>query len=378
MKNKCYTGLLLALSLTLVGCGNTATEDPQATPSPSSVVAISSVVSDLDLTDNTQPDTAAITSEEIFRNESLVITTDSVDSDTDSTYLFLYLENLTDQDMYIVCESASINGILMDCSADLELPAGEKIYSPLLFNNTDLNICDITTLASVSFKLSAYTLESAEELFETDQLEVHTSQYETYTQTLNTDGQILYDENDIQLIAKGATLDPDETPVIVIFAINNSDKNVFLTAQLAGSAAENYETAYSYDLPAKMAAATYLNYYDEDGVIADDIKNIPVILSILDEEGEKEIGRTKALTFNSSIIEDYLAAGDFEEDPEKENIVSYSGEDAADPLPGMESDEEDSELSDLESDDTANGYYDEDGDYVGYDPNEDQYVEEDE
>ena len=253
MKNKCYTGLLLALSLTLVGCGNTATEDPQATPSPSSVVAISSVVSDLDLTDNTQPDTAAITSEEIFRNESLVITTDSVDSDTDSTYLFLYLENLTDQDMYIVCESASINGILMDCSADLELPAGEKIYSPLLFNNTDLNICDITTLASVSFKLSAYTLESAEELFETDQLEVHTSQYETYTQTLNTDGQILYDENDIQLIAKGATLDPDETPVIVIFAINNSDKNVFLTAQLAGSAAENYEPAYSYDLPAKMA-----------------------------------------------------------------------------------------------------------------------------
>lgn len=378
MKNKYYTGLLLALSLTLIGCGNTATEDPQAAPSPSSVVAISSVVSDLDLTDNTQPDTAVITPEELFRNDSLVVTTDSVDSDSESTYLFLYLENLTDQDAYVVCESASINGILMECSSDMELLAGEKLYTPLIFSNPNLNICDITTLASISFKLSIYNLESAEEICETEQLEVHTSQYDSYTQTLNTEGQMLYDENGIQLIAKGATLDADNTPVIVIFAINHSDKNVFLDAQLAGSAAENYETAYSYDLPAGMAAITYLNYYDQDGVVADDIKNIPVVLSIMDDDSEKEICRTKALTFNSSIIEDYLAAGDFEEDPEKENIVSYSGDDAADPLPGTESESDTNELSDLESDDAANGYYDEDGDYVGYDPNEGQYVEEDE
>ena len=32
---------------------------------------------------------------------------------------------------------------------------------------------------------------------------------------------------------------------------------------------------------------------------------------------------------------------------------------------------------DPESDDATNGYYDEDGDYIGYDPNEGQYVEED-
>ena len=76
-----------------------------------------------------------------------------------------------------------------------------------------------------------------------------------------------------------------------------------------------------------MSAVTYLNYYDEDGVIADDIKNIPVIISLMDDDAEKEIGRTKALTFNSSIIEDYLNAGDFEEDPEQENIVSYVEED---------------------------------------------------
>lgn len=342
MRNKLYVGLVLSISISLIGCGNSATEDPQAAPSPSSIVAVSDVVSNLDLTDNTQPDTAAITTEEIFRNDSLVITTDSVDSDSDSTYLFLTLENLTDQDVYIVCESASINGILVDCSADMELPAGEKIFSPLVFNNSDLNICGITTLASISFKLSVYTIDSAEALFETEQLEVRTSQYEDYTQSLNTDGQLLYDENNIQLIAKGATLDPDNTPVIVIFAINHSDKNVFLTAQVAGDAAETYETAYSYDLPAGSSAITYLNYYDEDGVIADDIKNIPVIISILDDYGEKEIGHTKALTFNSSIIEDYLAAGDFEEDPEQENIVSYSGDDDTLPDPDPEADDNES------------------------------------
>ena len=327
MYNKRLLGLALMLGLVLTGCGKTATEDPQAAPSPSSIVEINSVVSDLNLTDNTQPDTATITPQEIFRNDTFVITTDSIDSDSNSTYLFLNLENLTDQDVYLVCESASINGILMDCSGDMELPAKEKAFTPLIFNNPDLNVCGITSVASISFKLSIYSQEDAELICETDQMEVRTSLYDTYSQTLNTDGQMLYDENNIQLIAKGATLDPDNTPVIVIFAINNSDKNVFLTAQLAGRAAETYETAYGYDLPAGMSAVTYLNYYDEDGVIADDIKNIPVIISLMDDDEEKEIGRTQALTFNSSIIEDYLNAGDFEEDPEQENIVSYVEED---------------------------------------------------
>ena len=327
MNNKRLLGLALVLSLALTGCQKTATEDPQAAPSPSSIVEINSVVSDLNLTDNTQPDTATITPQEIFRNDTFVITTDSIDSDSNSTYLFLNLENLTDQDVYLVCESASINGILMDCSGDMELPAKEKTFTPLIFNNPDLNVCGITAVASISFKLSMYNQENAELICETDQMEVHTSLYDSYTQTLNTEGQMLYDENGIQLIAKGATLDPDNTPVIVIFAINNSDKNVFLTAQLAGNAAETYETAYGYDLPAGMSAVTYLNFYDEDGVIADDIKNIPVIISLMDDDEEKEIGRTQALTFNSSIIEDYLNAGDFEEDPEQENIVSYVEED---------------------------------------------------
>ena len=58
--------------------------------------------------------------------------------------------------------------------------------------------------------------------------------------------------------------------------------------------------------------------------------------------GEKEIGHTKALTFNSSIIEDYLAAGDFEEDPEQENIVSYSGDDDTLPDPDLEADDNES------------------------------------
>ena len=104
MNNKRLLGLALVLSLALTGCQKTATEDPQAAPSPSSIVEINSVVSDLNLTDNTQPDTAAITPEEIFRNDTFVITTDSIDSDSNSTYLFLNLENLTDQDVYLVCE----------------------------------------------------------------------------------------------------------------------------------------------------------------------------------------------------------------------------------------------------------------------------------
>lgn len=386
MQNKLRIFLLSALALSLTACQNTS-DDPGAAPSPSSVVAVSSVTSDLDLTDNTQPDTASITPEEIFRNDSLVITTDSVDSDSDGTYLFLNLENTSDQDMYLVCESASINGIILDCAADMELAAGEKLYSPLVFNNPDLNVCDITTLASISFRFTAYALESADLLFETEQIDVHTSQYDTYTQPLNTDGQMLYDNDGIQLVAKGATLDPDETPVVVIFAINHSDKDVFLTAQLAGSSAEKYETSYSYDLPAGMAAITYLNYYDEDGVIADDIKNIPVILSIMDGEGEKEIGHTQALTFNSSIIEEYLSIGEQEEDPEKENVVSYSGEDAADPLPGMESEAEESDIADDEdtvsdegddtASDTSGDLYDEDGDYIGIDEHEGDYLKED-
>ena len=376
MRKSVYYMSLLLLTAGLTGCQQKASEDPAvaAVSSPSSIVNISSVVSDLDLTDDTQPELASITPAEIFKNDQVSVSTDSLDSDSDSTYLFLNLENLTQKDVYLVCESAAINGILLDCSADMELPAGEKVLTPLSFSNTDLNTAGIHTIASVSFKLSVYDMETSDELSETEQMDVQTSAYDGFTQDIDLSGQSLYDKDGIQLVAKGATLDNDNSPVVVIMAVNHSDKEVILGAELAGKSAEMYETSYSYDIPAGMAALTFLSYYDENGDVAENIKDIPAVLTLTDTSDWSEIGQTEVLSFNSSIIEEYLKAGDTDEDTEKENVVSYSGEDAADALP---------QGSDVVDDAAADGEgslpeeTDADGDYTGVDEHEGDYLSED-
>lgn len=375
MRKTAYYMSLVLIAASLTGCQAKGESDPAASPaSPSTVVAVSSVVSDLDLTDDAQPELSAITPTEIFTNDTLTISTDSLDSDTDGTYLFLNIESKSKQNLYLVCESASINGIILDCNANMELAAGQKLLTPLSFANTDLNTAGIQKIADITFKLSVYDMDSAEEVFETDTLKVSTADAEGFVQDLDLNGQTLYDANDIQLIAKGATLDSDNSPVVVILAVNHSDKTVSLGGDIIGKSADTYETSYSYEIPAGMAALTYLSYYNEEGDVAEDIRDIPVVLTLTDASDWKEIGKTDALSFNSSIIEAYLNADNTDEDADKETIVSYSGEDAADSIP------QNSEIMDDAAADAEGSLpedTDADGDYTGIDEHEGDYLSED-
>ena len=120
MRKSVYYMSLALLAIGLTGCQDKAATDPavsSTTVSPSSVVAVSSVVSDLDLTDDTQPELSKITPVEVFSNDTLTVSTDSLDSDSDNTYLFLNLENKSQKDLYLVCEAASINGMFLASNA---------------------------------------------------------------------------------------------------------------------------------------------------------------------------------------------------------------------------------------------------------------------
>ena len=123
-----------------------------------------------------------------------------------------------------------------------------------------------------------------------------------------------------------------------------------------------------------MAALTYLSYYDELGDIVEDIKDIPVVLTLMDTSNWSDIGKTEALSFNSSIIDAYLHADDTDEDTEKENVVSYSGENAADAIPQSSSTIDDAAA---DGEGTLPEDTDADGDYVGMDEHEGDYLSED-
>ena len=123
-----------------------------------------------------------------------------------------------------------------------------------------------------------------------------------------------------------------------------------------------------------MAALTYLSYYDELGDVVEDIKGIPVVLTLMDTSDWSDIGKTEALSFNSSIIDAYLHADDTDEDTEKENVVSYSGEDAADTIPQSSSTLDDAAA---DGEGTLPEDTDADGDYVGMDEHEGDYLSED-
>ena len=99
-----------------------------------------------------------------------------------------------------------------------------------------------------------------------------------------------------------------------------------------------------------------------------------MVLTLMDTSNWSDIGKTEALSFNSSIIDAYLHADDTDEDTEKENVVSYSGEDAADAIPQSSSTIDDAAA---DGEGTLPEDTDADGDYVGMDEHEGDYLSED-
>lgn len=282
--------LLLAACLLLTACS--LSEKP---------ISIETSVTDFDMNSFDQPEAVNVTSNEtIYNANDLVITTDSIESDSGDTYLILNFSNNSNQDISISCESASVNQFIMDTNFTIDLAAGNSLLAGIPFSNNLLNACGITEIAEIEFTLGVYSSEDFTSLFETPSLCVTTNFYNTSEQTVNTDGTVIYDKKDIQLISKGFAVDNEWGDVIVLLISNQSAHNIYVSLKDNSAVAndQTYEMNFGCNIPSGYCAIRYLYFNDEDGSHATEIDSASAAFTLTDTDTWKEIGSTPTINFS--------------------------------------------------------------------------------
>jgi hypothetical protein len=286
---KQYLFLLMACCILLTACSSSKT------------ISVESSVEDFDMNVTDIPEEVSITSGEILYDDAgLRITTDSLESDSEETFLILNFENTSDEDMTITCESAAINGFVIRSSFSLDLAAGDSVLTGINFENSDLNACEINTITDLDFTLTVYDAQSYTYLFETDRMQIHTNQYGIVEQSVNTDGTVIYDKDNIRIISKGFTEDATWGDVIVLLVMNQSDKNISVGIKdsLATANDTEYEINFNSQVPSGHNAISYLYFQNDDGDGVQDITTASAVFTITDTDSWSLIGSTQEIVFS--------------------------------------------------------------------------------
>ena len=109
--------------------------------------------------------------------------------------------------------------------------AGKKANGELTFMSYSLEKAGIETIADIEFKLYVYDSDSWDDYLESGLISVKTSAAETYEYVYDESGEVIYEGNDIKLVAKGLMDSSDWGPQILIYAVNNGTQPVTVSAE---------------------------------------------------------------------------------------------------------------------------------------------------
>lgn len=269
--------------------------------SSSQTITVESSATDFNMNNYDMPEEVFIEANQLLYDKNgLKITTDSLESDSAETFLILNVENTSDTNISLVCESSSVNSFVIRPYFSIELAAGDSALAPISFSNTDLNACEISTITEISFTLTAYDIKNYTLLYDTEPINIQTNQYGKYEQSINANGISLYDKNNIQIISKGFSVDNQWGDVIVLLIINKSDQNIHFGIDDSTAIANDneYEVTFGCDVPSGCSAVQYIFFQDADGISTTEIDNASAIFTLTDTDSWKIIDKTPEIIFS--------------------------------------------------------------------------------
>ena len=308
MKNKLA---LLLICVALTGCGAASSTTPVSDSSSSTVSEESSSSSSIfseeiaegssadvvDTANYTQPKVAVADKKVIFENDQVTIQAESLDSDADSTYVEVTIENHLDKNITLSCAEAYVNNYLIETAFNTEIAAGDSLMTGIDFSNADLNACGITEVTDIDLRLSAYDFQENDLLYETDLMQVTTDRSGSYEQTVDASGDTVFTNNGVTVIQKGIAHDTDGSPERVYLVTNTSDKAIYLDAELTGKSADSAYLSCGYTIAAGKQALIYLQVIDTDGRVMTSIDGLTYHFLLSDGETWEDIATSDELTF---------------------------------------------------------------------------------
>lgn len=204
--------------------GETAQEQPDS-PEPTD-------------TEETAPETAepettvsaieTITETVLVDESGVKITAKSLDkSGWFGPELKVLVENNTDKALTVQTRSSSVNGYMVSTMFSADVAAGKKSNDSITFTGSDLKAAGIETIADMEFSFHVFDSESWDAYLDTDLIQLKTTAADTYAYTYDDSGDVIYDENNIKVVAKGLVEDDSVFgPTVVLYIYNGTDKTI--------------------------------------------------------------------------------------------------------------------------------------------------------
>jgi hypothetical protein len=305
-KGKGWIGLIILLVvfgfMAIGSSGSIAISSSDDTKSPSSVQVDGDEVTAEDQTGDNKKDqkkdakdTAESLEEQVVLDENgIKITAKGLDKDgLLGPEVKLLIENESGKDVTVQARNVSVNGYMMTTSMSADVVNGKKANDELIIMANSLEKAGISTIADIEFSFHVFeTGKYTGSLFDSDLIQLKTSAADSYEYTFDDSGDVVYDEDGVKIVVKGLSeSDSVFGPGIIVYAENNSDKNV--TVQVRDVSVNGFmvDPVFSADIGAGKHAVdsiTFMsNNLDENEI--DKIKDVELSFHIFNELFGKSI-----------------------------------------------------------------------------------------
>ena len=173
----------------------------------------------------TQTESTSVKIEEtlLIDESGIKITAKSLDFSRGSgPALNVLIENNSGSDLTVQCRNSSVNGYMVDTLMSENVSNGKKSNTSIIFQEGSLETCNISTIADMEFSFIAFGPSITERYLENTKVRLKTSAAATYEYKFDDSGDLIYDENNIRIVAKGISIKNHDTSVVV-YIENNTD-----------------------------------------------------------------------------------------------------------------------------------------------------------
>ena len=288
-KNKIVILIIILLSLSLYACGtkkeqNNQEGKEQIPSNPQKQEQGTTPAGDNATGKNQGNETEVTISEQVLYDEGgLKITATSLAmNEFLGPEIKVMIENNTTKDLTVQAREVSINDLMIEPTFSSDVAVGKKANDSISFFKEDLERNGIDKIAKIELRLNIFTTETFDTIAVTEPIIINTSAKDTYVQTYDDSGNVIYEKDGIRIVDKGLNTDAFFGPEIRVYIENNTAKTVTVQVQNVSVNGFMVEPIFSSDIAPGKKTNDGITFIDleENGI--EKIEDVELSFMIFD------------------------------------------------------------------------------------------------
>ncbi len=178
--------------------------------------------------------------------------------------LVIYVQNKSDMNISVKAGNVSVNGYMITPVFSSRVPAGQASSDVMMFLQERLDVCGIDVIADITFNLFIFETGTYVDIVRTDPITVTTSAASAYTQTYDDSGAVLYDQDGVRIVYKGAQGDSWIGPSYLFYIANDMDRSLTIQTEDVTVNGISLNPLFSCDIvPGKVSLCT-MDFHSSD------------------------------------------------------------------------------------------------------------------